>query len=168
MKIIVMSDSHGDKETVATVSALPADSIFHCGDSELSVEDPLLSGMHIVRGNCDRDVRFPNSIIIEIGNKRILTVHGHEHDCKRTLLPLFYSAKEQAADIVLFGHSHSYGAELQDGILFVNPGSTLLPRAGKEPTFAEIEWDDEDSYSVSFKNMDFRIVDLIELKNIVN
>ncbi|MDW0118132.1 metallophosphoesterase [Sporosarcina thermotolerans] len=166
MKIVVMSDSHGDKETVSAVSALSADAKFHCGDSELSAEDPLLSKMHIVRGNCDSDLRFQKSLIIEIGNKRILTVHGHEHDCKRTLLPLFYSAKEHEADIVLFGHSHLYGAELQDGILFVNPGSTLLPRAGKEPTFAEIEWDDVGGCKVSFKNMDFEIVDSVELINI--
>ncbi|MDN4607185.1 metallophosphoesterase [Sporosarcina highlanderae] len=164
MKIVVMSDSHGDKETVAAVSALPADAIVHCGDSELSANDPLVGDIHIVKGNCDRDSRFPDSLFIEVGNKRMLIVHGHEHDCKRTLLPLFYSAKEQEADIVLFGHSHLYGAELQDGVLFVNPGSTLLPRAGKEPTFAEIEWDDVDSYKVSFKNMDFEIVNSVEIK----
>lgn len=28
MKLVVMSDSHGDKETVKAVSALPADAIF--------------------------------------------------------------------------------------------------------------------------------------------
>ena len=46
MKIIVMSDSHGDKETVKAVSALPADAIFHCGDSELPFDDPILHKMH--------------------------------------------------------------------------------------------------------------------------
>lgn len=169
MKIIVMSDSHGDKETVKAVSALPADALFHCGDSELLAEDPLLSGMHIVRGNCDRDAGFPKSLIVEVGGKRVLMVHGHEHDCKRTLLPLYYTAREHQADIVLFGHSHLYGAEMKDGILFLNPGSTLLPRAGNEPTFAEIEWDhDEAGYKISFKNLRLEIIDSTELKNIAN
>ena len=59
MKIVVMSDSHGDKETVKAVSALSADATFHCGDSELSFDDPVLHTMHKVRGNCDRDARFP-------------------------------------------------------------------------------------------------------------
>lgn len=163
MKIIVMSDSHRNKETVKTVSALHADAIFHCGDSELTVDDPVLQGMHIVRGNCDMDQRFPRSLVVEVGNKRVLIVHGHEHDCKRTLMPLYYAAQEQQADIVLFGHSHLYGAEMKDGILFLNPGSTLLPRGGNEATFAEIEWDE--TIRITFKNLALETIDEIEIKN---
>ncbi|WP_432358326.1 metallophosphoesterase [Sporosarcina sp. UB5] len=166
MRVIVMSDSHGDKETVNAVSALQADAIFHCGDSELAWDDTLLTNIHIVKGNCDRDHRFPDSVIVEVGSKKIWMVHGHEHDCKRTMLPLYYHALELGADIVLFGHSHSYGAELRDGILFVNPGSTILPREGKQPTFAEIEW--EDNYRVYFKNMSMETVITVEIKNIAN
>jgi putative phosphoesterase len=166
MKIIVMSDSHGDKETVKAVSALQADAIFHCGDSELSSDDPLLQNLHIVKGNCDRDLRFPDSVVVEVGDKKIWMVHGHEHDCKRTMLPLNYEAQERGVDIVLFGHSHSYAAEMSEGILFVNPGSTLLPRAGKQPTFAEIEW--EDGYRINFKNMAMETIITVEMKNIAN
>lgn len=166
MKIIVMSDSHGDKETVKAVSALQADAVFHCGDSELSREDPVLENIHIVKGNCDRDQRFPDSVIVEVGNRKIWMVHGHEHDCKRTMLPMYYGAQEIGADIVLFGHSHSYAAELREGILFVNPGSTLLPREGKQPTFAEIEWNG--GYRILFKNMAFETVVTVEMKNISN
>ncbi|MFC5603910.1 metallophosphoesterase [Sporosarcina koreensis] len=166
MKIIVMSDSHGDEETVKTVSALQADAIFHCGDSELSRDNPVLQNIHIVKGNCDRDHRFPDSVIVEVGNRKIWMVHGHEHDCKRTMLPLYYGAQEMGADIVLFGHSHSYAAELREGILFVNPGSTLLPRSGKQPTFAEIEWDG--GYRILFKNMAMETVITVEMKNIAN
>ncbi|WOV88673.1 metallophosphoesterase [Sporosarcina oncorhynchi] len=166
MKIIVMSDSHGDKETVRTVSALHADAIFHCGDSELTVEDPVLQGMHIVRGNCDSDLRFPSSFVIEVGEKRVFVVHGHEHDCKRTLLPLYYAAQEEQADIVLFGHSHLYGTEMKEGILFLNPGSTLLPRGGNEATFAVIEWDE--TIRISFKNLALETINEVEIKNFLN
>ena len=166
MKIIVMSDSHGDTETVKAVSALQADAIFHCGDSELSSEDPILHNIHIVKGNCDREIRFPDSVVVEVGGRKIWMVHGHDHDCKRTMLPLYYEALERRADIVLFGHSHLYGAELRDGILFVNPGSTLLPRADKQPSFAEIEWND--GYWVTFKNMDLKTIISVEMKNIAN
>lgn len=174
MKIIVMSDSHGDKETVKAVSALPAEAIFHCGDSELSHDDPLLHNLHIVRGNCDRDERFPESLLVEVGGKRILVVHGHEHDCKRSMLPLYYDTLERQADIVLFGHSHLYGAEMKEGILFLNPGSTLLPRGGKEPTFAEIEWghlnssnplESDQTLRITFKNLRFETIQSVEMKN---
>ncbi|MCG7335417.1 YfcE family phosphodiesterase [Sporosarcina sp. ACRSM] len=106
MKLIVMSDSHGDKETVTAVSSLLADAIFHCGDSELQFDDPILQNIHIVRGNCDRDNRFPSILLVELQGKSILTVHGHEHDVNQSLMSLYYSAKEMGADIVLFGHSH--------------------------------------------------------------
>ena len=32
------------------------------------------------------------------------------------------------AQVACFGHSHVLGAELIDGVLFINPGSILLPR----------------------------------------
>lgn len=163
MKIIAMSDSHGDRKAVETVSALPCDAIFHCGDSELSYDDPLWGKVHAVRGNCDSDSRFPLSALVEVGDKKVLAVHGHQHDVKRSLMMLYYTAKEQGANIVLFGHSHLYGAEMEDGILFLNPGSTRQPRGGKEPTYAVIEW--SDTLRVSFCKLDGKVVDSIEIKN---
>lgn len=163
MKIIVMSDSHGDKETVEAVSALSADALFHCGDSELSFNDPILHTMHRVRGNCDRDAMFPTSVIVEVRGKTVLVVHGHEHNVKQSLLKLYYFAQECEADIVLFGHSHLYGAEQRDGVLFLNPGSTVQPRGGKVATYAVVEWNE--TMQISFKNMVHETIDFIEFKN---
>ncbi|MFD1927239.1 metallophosphoesterase [Sporosarcina siberiensis] len=163
MKIIVMSDSHGDKETVKAVSLQSGDKYFHCGDSELAYTDPVFLEMHKVRGNCDFDADFPAKLVVPVGDKKVLTVHGHEHGVKESLTRLYYSAKENNADIVLFGHSHLYGAEMIDGVLFVNPGSTMQPRGGKKPTYAEIEWNG--TVAVTFKNMDHNVVDSISFKN---
>ncbi|MBE1554486.1 metallophosphoesterase [Sporosarcina limicola] len=163
MKLVVMSDSHGDMETVRAVSALSADAIFHCGDSELSFNDPLLHKMYCVRGNCDWDSDYPSSVVIEVKGKIVLVVHGHEHDVKHSLLPLYYAALEHGADIVLFGHSHLYGAEMKEGILFVNPGSTMQPRGGKQATYAVIEWDE--MVRVTFKNRMHDTVDFVEMNN---
>lgn len=163
MKIVVMSDSHGDKETVKAVSTLSADAMFHCGDSELAYDDPVLHTMHRVRGNCDYDASFPASVVVDVQGKKVLAVHGHEHAVKQSLMRLYYSAKELGANIVLFGHSHLYGAEMQDGILFLNPGSTMQPRGGKKATYAVVEWDE--TVRVAFKNMQHEIVELTEIKN---
>ena len=164
MKIVVMSDSHGDKETVKAVSALSADGTFHCGDSELLFDDPILQTMHRVRGNCDRDARYPETVVVEIQGKTVLAVHGHEHNVKHSLMGLYYYAQEIGVDIVLFGHSHLYGAEMKDGILFLNPGSTMQPRGGKDATYAVVEWDE--TLRVTFKNNVHETVDFIELKKI--
>ncbi|GKV66400.1 MULTISPECIES: metallophosphoesterase [unclassified Sporosarcina] len=162
MKFIVLSDSHGDTVTVKEISALQADGIFHCGDSELPADHPLLTNLHIVRGNCDRDTRFPASLAVKAGGEKVLIVHGHEHSIKSSLLALSYAAAEQQATIALFGHSHLYGAEMIEGVLFVNPGSTAQPRGGREATYAVIETANE-KYTVGFYDMQHTLIDQTEL-----
>jgi putative phosphoesterase len=156
MKIIVMSDSHGNRSTIETIRSKNADAYFHCGDSELSFDELLLQGVYCVRGNCDVDHRFPLEQYITLGDLNVLVQHGHLHDVNQSLLSLDYLAKEKNAQIVLFGHTHLYGADIKDDILFVNPGSTKQPRGGKSPTYALIQW--EDTLSVNFKNMDHETV----------
>ncbi len=162
MRLIVMSDSHGDLQTVTNISELPADAIFHCGDSELAFTEPALHNIHRVRGNCDFDSTFPSSTVVEVQGTTILTVHGHEHDVKLSMLPLYYTAQENGADIVLFGHSHLYGAEMKEGILLLNPGSTTQPRGGNPGTYAVIDYNE--TIKVTFKNMQHETVDSFETK----
>ena len=54
--LIIMSDSHGDQQIVQEIKnrySGKVDAIFHNGDSELSVNDPIWEGIHVVCGNCD-------------------------------------------------------------------------------------------------------------------
>lgn len=156
MKIIVMSDSHGNYSTIEQVANKEADAYFHCGDSEIDANDPVFQSMYKVRGNCDAGEDFPKEVETSINGKKIWMVHGHNHNVKGSLMTIFYEAQEKDVDIVLFGHSHFYGAEMKDGILFVNPGSTLLPRGGNPATYAEIDLDEK--VTVTFKNMNDEIV----------
>lgn len=143
-RISVMSDSHGDTETVRQFLDRQSGSehLIHCGDSELPAEDPLLEVMIAVKGNCD-PVGLPEYRMVEAGGYRVLVTHGHLDRVKTGLMPLRYRAEEAGADIVLFGHTHLYGAEVHDGILFVNPGSTHRPPPGRPATFAVIEGEAE-------------------------
>ncbi|MBD7908017.1 metallophosphoesterase [Sporosarcina gallistercoris] len=154
MKLIVMSDSHGDLETIEAIRSREsdADAVFHCGDSELAVDAEILQGMEIVQGNCDWNAGFPESVVAEVDGQKVLMVHGHQHGVKESLMQLKYAAEQVGASIALFGHSHLYGAELQDGVLYVNPGSTLLPRGERVATYAVIEQDD--SLKVTFRSPD--------------
>lgn len=151
MKIVVMSDSHGDISSLQNPLKEQADAYFHCGDSERNFDDPVLQPMYRVKGNCDVDEQFPEEVLTTVKGKNILMVHGHLHRVKQNILTLFYEGKERQAQIVLFGHSHLFGAEMQDGILLVNPGSTLLPRGGNPATYAVIEWNEQ--VTVTFKTM---------------
>ncbi len=130
MKILVVSDSHGDRQIIASVVKRyeqQVDGIFHCGDSELKLDDPLISHLHIVKGNMDL-ADFAPAEVEEVDNHRILLTHGHLQGVNDGLLNLKLYAKSKAADIVLFGHTHQLGVALDQGILFVNPGSISFPR----------------------------------------
>ncbi|MEK4495132.1 metallophosphoesterase [Ureibacillus sp. FSL W8-0352] len=144
MKLLVMSDTHGDAEIIQVVKERHpgVDVVIHCGDSELDYQHPYLEGVKRVRGNCDRDSRFPEELQFEIENKKVYVTHGHLLNVKSTTMNLFYRAKEVEADAVLFGHSHLLGAELIDNILFVNPGSLLKPRGIDEKSYAVLEYND--------------------------
>lgn len=144
MKMIVMSDTHGDAEIIKVVRDrhLEVDWVIHCGDSELDFDHPYLEGVKRVRGNCDRDNRFPEEERFDIEGKSIFVAHGHLFNVKSTTMNLFYRAKEVSADAVFFGHSHVLGAELIDNILFLNPGSLLKPRGLDEKSYALVEFDE--------------------------
>lgn len=154
MKIVVLSDTHGNAEIIEQVFAQEsdADAFFHCGDSELAYTNPVFHDMHRVRGNCDYDNQFLEDLVVPIGNRRVFMTHGHLYNIKMTLATLDYKAQETAADIVLFGHSHLLGTEQVGEALFLNPGSLLLPRGGNPKSYATIEWqENSDEMTVIFK-----------------
>ncbi|MBK3493491.1 metallophosphoesterase [Viridibacillus sp. YIM B01967] len=152
MRILVMSDTHGDATVIERVvqHEQDVDAVFHCGDSELSFGATEFRNMYKVRGNCDYDKQFADDVIAEIDGQTIYMTHGHLYNVKTTLLPLSYRSAEVSANIVLFGHSHLLGAELIDDTLFVNPGSLRLPRGRKEKSYAIIEFDGA-KWQVTFK-----------------
>lgn len=165
MKLLIISDTHGDTETMEKVRNYwkNVDAVIHCGDSEL--EPSYFEGLdvHIVQGNCDLHDGFPEEELFELLNEKILVVHGHRHSVKSTLMPLSYRAQEVEASIVCFGHSHVLGAELQNGTLFVNPGSLHKPRGRKEKSYAIVEKLDN-AWNVLFFSSEHIIIEKINIK----
>ena len=141
MRIVVMSDTHGETTSIDQVrhAVGPVDAVFHCGDSELDTQHESLQDAFVVGGNCDWDSSFSDEVFTEVNGVKVLMSHGHLWQVKSTLMPLSYRAQEVGADVVLFGHSHLLGVELINGMLFVNPGSLELPRGRKEKSYAIIE-----------------------------
>ncbi len=99
--------------------------MIHCGDSELTPAHEELQGFHVVKGNCDY-ANFQDEIVTDVDGIRFLVVHGHRHNVKMTLQTLAYHAEEVGAQVACFGHSHVLGAELIEGVLFINPGSIFI------------------------------------------
>ena len=151
MQILVMSDTHSDAIVIEQVKSYypNMDAYIHCGDSELTAKHPALSGMTVVRGNCDRGKDFPEESILEVDGVKVYVTHGHLYNVKSSIMNLLYRGQEIGADVVLFGHSHRLGAELVDETLFVNPGSLLSPRGGNPKSFAIIQKEGK-SWTVTF------------------
>lgn len=140
MKIVMVSDSHTDTQSLSLIRdrhLQEAQLFIHCGDSQLPAHHPALTGFLTVCGNCDFDRHLLNDQLENLSPQdRLFMTHGHLYDVKYSLQRLYYKARELEANIVCYGHSHCIGAEMIDGILFINPGSVLLPRNTKEKTYA--------------------------------
>lgn len=145
MQVLVMSDTHGDRQVIEKVRGFypNAAALIHCGDSELPFSHPALEGMQKVRGNCDLESAFPEEAVFDVDGVKFFVTHGHLFNVKSSILSLSYRAEEVGAQIACFGHSHLLGAEMIDGILYINPGSLLKPRGRKEKSFAVIEIETE-------------------------
>ncbi|EOP65596.1 MJ0936 family phosphodiesterase [Bacillus cereus VDM006] len=160
MRALIVSDSHGSTKELQQLKDTyegNVDVMIHCGDSELAPDHPDLRGFQVVKGNCDLYHSFEEEIITDVDEIRFFATHGHRYNIKMTLQALLYRAKEVEANIVCFGHSHMLGAEFIDGILFINPGSILLPRSRKEKTFTLLEVNEKD-IEIRFETLAGKVV----------
>lgn len=128
MKILVFSDSHGDRHTMSgAVFAEQPDEVFYLGDGLedldlLHAEHPALP-ITAVAGNCDRMGSAPWERVIERQGRRFLLTHGHTYSVKSGPGGLIAEARRQGADAALFGHTHRPLCEETDGLWLLNPGS---------------------------------------------
>ncbi len=128
MKILVLSDSHGDVEAlIAAYTREQPDLTIHLGDLAADAEalqqafpDLKLCG---VKGNCDYMSRRPTLARLDMEGKRILYTHGHAVHVKNGYSTLLIAAKEAKADVVLFGHTHIPVETEYEGMVLLNPGS---------------------------------------------
>ena len=140
MKILVMSDSHGNKKAIlrAVETELPS-LILHLGDHDADCAD--LAGsfpeipVRCVRGNCDIMSRGADTSEFTFGGKKFFMTHGHLYGVKRGLYPIINSASKSGVDILLFGHTHIPHCETDGTLSIVNPGSVSTG----EKTYAVLE-----------------------------
>ncbi|GEL13346.1 phosphodiesterase, MJ0936 family protein [Lapidilactobacillus concavus DSM 17758] len=168
MRALVVSDSHGDDAILQQLVARyqhQVDVMIHCGDSELSDQDPLRQQFLIVQGNMDFDQQFPLQIVTQVAGESVLIVHGHRVGVNMGLDRLSLLAQEQQAQFVCYGHTHQLACEFVDGRLFLNPGSISQPRGeyiGLHGTYAIVESTPE-TINVQYYQRHFEPVDTLAL-----
>lgn len=142
--VAVVSDTHGEtdarlrgrtREAVAGAAL-----VVHAGDfttsTVLEAFEAVADDLVAVYGNNDdgavRD-RLPDRRAVEVGSHRLVVVHGHEHDATaRSLL-----GRQEAADLVVVGHSHRPSFDDEGPVPVLNPGSHADPRWHR-PAHAEL------------------------------
>ncbi|WP_298029125.1 metallophosphoesterase [uncultured Dysosmobacter sp.] len=128
MKILVLSDSHGNlANMLRAVEAEAPDLIVHLGDCWRDGEKlhALFPGTPFeqVPGNCDFRPAEPAERLLFWEDKRVLICHGHTYGVKQTMLNAGYAAEEQSLDLFLFGHTHRPMVDRRGKTWFLNPGS---------------------------------------------
>ena len=162
MKILVVSDTHGDVELLYDIVSkhrLGTDLVIHLGDNFPDAESvmrdfPTIAFLGTI-GNCDfpfmcSNAKYEGSFGVE--GKRIFYTHGHKYNVKYGLDYLVSNAKFKGCDIALYGHSHVSFAEEVNGVLVINPGSLSRPRDNTNGTYCLLEIND--------KNVEYKILEV--------
>lgn len=146
MKILVLSDSHGNRKAVGKIFDNMYgyfDKAVFLGDGENDFGEVLEKNPDIdlikVRGNCDRGIGgSPLTTIIEADGVRIFVTHGNMYGVKSGLGGLAAAAKLSGCEMALFGHTHCRTDERIDEIYCFNPGSCAIPHDGNAPSYGVI------------------------------
>lgn len=135
-RIGVISDTHGQVPAAAVAVLEAVSLIIHAGDLDtVEVLDQLrrIGPTLAVRGNMDRGPwagRLPVADTIDVGGIRIHVRH----------ILADIDLDPAAADIglVISGHTHRFEETRKNGVVYLNPGSARLPRAGSPASMAVV------------------------------
>ncbi len=135
MKIIVISDTHGNLSRLSDVLAKEgdADMILHCGDicgdEELLKQRTGVMAVQIVAGNMDFNGYSPNYRLVDAAERHLIFMtHGHRYGVNYSTDMLEDEARSAGADIALYGHTHIPEIHEAGGVMVMNPGSLAYPR----------------------------------------
>ena len=150
MKIVVVSDSHGNYRNFISVlrKHKDADCIIHAGDGESDVgelemyENALFKKLIFVGGNCDIHGIHERTRIAELGGIRIFIAHGDAYDVKTDKTVIARKAAAENCQAAVFGHSHIRYCAVVDGVFLLNPGSCDMQADNTPPSYAVMTVED--------------------------
>ncbi|MCR5576246.1 MAG: YfcE family phosphodiesterase [Oscillospiraceae bacterium] len=129
LKAAVFSDTHGNTAPMlGAARAAGADVLIHLGDHDRDAQalrdafpdTPVYS----VCGNCDVMPLAPEKLVVPLGAVKALLVHGHRYGVSTAQADwLVFAAREEEAQIAMFGHTHSAFYEQIGGVTLLNPGT---------------------------------------------
>ena len=148
MKIGVISDTHGLLRDEVIENLQGCDYIIHAGDiGSEEILDKLqgIAKTFAVRGNNDKEgyaLKLPDFKEIEMDEVLIYVTHN-KADIPKELREI---------DLIIYGHSHKYGEDNIDGIIYLNPGSCGRKRFSLPLSMAIVE--------VNLDNIEVKKIDI--------
>lgn len=141
-KVVVMSDNHGYDEAIEIIKERESDADYfiHCGDSECHTPY-LLDDMICVLGNNDWGMDLPRYAKIKIEDLNILVTHGQYYGYFNREKLMAVDLEKYQCQVMFSGHTHIPSFTEKDGMYFLNPGSTTLPRGGSPKSYAVVTID---------------------------
>lgn len=158
-KLLVVSDSHGEKRNLLDIirrEGKKCDAMIFCGDGMSDVvqifeeckvtselEECLPSVIGIVEGNNDYDsyslkekeLTVPLFNCMEVCGHKIFFTHGHRSSLYIGCDLLAMAARNNDADIAVYGHTHVPDCNIMDDVLCINPGSVWNQRSSDPASY---------------------------------
>ena len=129
MKLLVLSDSHGNVRNMAeAVERTAPRMILHLGDCWRDAEDVACAfpdiPLYQVPGNCDWGMSdLPDVKLVNLDGVKFMLCHGHTFGVKSGYSTAVSRARREEADVLLCGHTHIPLYEDYGGVQLFNPGS---------------------------------------------
>ncbi|KAK7505981.1 hypothetical protein BaRGS_00002703 [Batillaria attramentaria] len=83
----------------------------------------LASDVHVVRGDFDENMNYPEQKVVTVGQFRIGLCHGHQVVPWGDVESLAMVQRQLDVDILISGHTHKFQAYEHEGKFYINPGS---------------------------------------------
>ncbi|MGS0972914.1 MAG: metallophosphoesterase family protein [Candidatus Izemoplasmataceae bacterium] len=140
IKLLVVSDVHRDHHSLERIIEHHKDNvddIISLGDSECSLDYLKQKNIIAVKGNYPFDGGEGYHKTLHYEDIEIFITHGHKFGVKwGSLSRLHEYAKSEHYDLVMYGHTHEASYEIEEGIVYINPGSVRQPRGRHEASYA--------------------------------
>ncbi len=131
MRILLVSDTHGNNDAVALLAKKypDMDIYLHLGDSES--DEYSLMPFRSVMGNRDFYPNFPMNLLIPTPYGNLFATH----------IPIVKDGffKENNVKIFIHGHTHRRKYALEDGVIVINPGAISFPHDQYDLSYAIVE-----------------------------
>ncbi|XP_063171893.1 vacuolar protein sorting-associated protein 29-like [Candoia aspera] len=83
----------------------------------------LAGDVHVVRGDFDEGMSYPQQKIVTVGQFKIGLIHGHQVIPWGDLASLAILQRQLDVDILISGHTHRFEAVEHEKKFYINPGS---------------------------------------------